>query len=224
MPWQEVKITSDRGTLRVSGSVDVVDVHVALRAHFIERRGVEASSGAAPTPPSRRVPKTTNADVVQLAIFWTHQMLTHPRSRPEMAGRRRRWAEVAAEVRALTAGAKPNDVFARNAAFWSAAHGLAIACDVERELGDDTPGGFDAVVGFFTEAIPDALGGALSWLGDGVERGAKSAGRAVGGAARGALDELGLKELLIGAGVLAGAAIVVPAMSKRRGRRPGGAS
>ncbi len=222
MTWQDVRITSDRGTLRVSGSVDVVDVHIALRAHFIERRGVETPAGGQPTPPSRRVPRTTNADVVQLAIFWTQQLLVHPRTRPEMAARRRRWAEMAGEVRALTAGAKPDAAFPKNAAFWSAAHGLAIACDVERELGDDVPGGFDAVVGFFTEAIPDAIGGALTWLGDGVERGAKTAGRAVGGAARGALDELGLKELLVGAGVLAGAAIVVPAMSKRRSRRAGG--
>ena len=48
MTWQDVKISDDRGMLRVSGSADVVDVHIALRAHFIKRRGVELTPGAAP--------------------------------------------------------------------------------------------------------------------------------------------------------------------------------
>ncbi len=222
MTWQEVKITDENGQLRVTGTVDVIDVNTALRMHFGERRGWDEWTVAKPNAPKHRVPKTTNADVVQLAVFWTQQIASHPKSRSEMAGRRTRWAEMATKVRRDTQGAKPEAVYPFNREFWPAATQAAIACDVEREMGDSSSSEFDAVVGFFTDTVPDAVGDALDWIGDKLEGGAKSAGRVVGGAAKGVLDELGLKPILIGAGVIAGAAIVIPALSRRNAK--GGAS
>jgi hypothetical protein len=210
------------------GTVDVMDVYIALFKHFTARRGAESWTVPVQTKKgqktfTRSVPKTSNADVVQLAIFWTQQIASHPKTRSEMNGRRERWAQAAGAVSLDTKGAKPDDVYANNRAFWAASRDAAVACDVEREMGDSSSSEFDAVVGFFTDTIPDAVGDALGWIGDKLESGAKSAGRAAGGAARGLLDELGIKSILIGAGVIAGAAVVLPTLT-RRDQRKGGRS
>ena len=218
--WHHVTITHEGGVLRVSGTdVDWVDIQTALRFHFGKLRGWhedQSPSGII------RTPRTTWGDVAELAVFWTAELAKARKVRSEMQGRRDRWRAAVEDLRATPVGTKPTTIYPKNREFWRAMQGVAIACDVERDMADP-PSRTDAVIGFFTETIPDAVGDALGWIGDKLESGAAATGRAAGAAGRGLFDGLGAKPVLIGLGAIAGAAILIPALSNRN-TKTGGAS
>jgi hypothetical protein len=227
MAWQDVTVTYDRGFLRVSGSVDYIDIHNAIRFHFGNLRGwdtwtVTTQRKGEPVERTLREPLLTNADAVQLSLFWSGEMLKSPRAHRLLDGRRARWVAAAREVNQLTRGKRPDEPYPKHRELWREMRAIAITNDTEREIVDPERGALDLVVGFFTEAVPAGVASALSWVGDKLEAGAHTAGRAVGGAARGAVTGAGLGPILIGAGVLAGALVLVPKLTRKNGK--GGAS
>ena len=218
--WQHVTVTHEGGVLRASGTnVDWVDIQTALRFHFGKLRGWHEDRR--PSGDIVRTPKTTWGDVAELAVFWTAELAKAPQRRSEMQGRRDRWKQAVADLRAKPVGVSPTLLYPKNREFWRAMLGVAIACDVERDMAEP-PSRIDAVIGFFTDTIPDKVGDALGWIGDQLEGGAAATGRAVGAAGRGVFAGLGTKPVLIGLGAVAGAAILIPALSGKR--KTGGAS
>jgi hypothetical protein len=212
--WRNVTINHDGGTLRVSGSnIDWQDISSALKQHFGRLRGWDDVVVRYNDNTTRvvRVPRTTFADVAQLAVFWSGELAKAPQSYSQMQGRRDEWNAIVNSVRTLAVGRPAASVFPKNREFWRAAERVAIAIGVEHD--NQPQSKLDLVVGFFS----DAVGGALGWVGNTLEAGAAAAGRVLGSAARGAADGLGLKPVLIGAGVVAGAAIVIPALARKKG-------
>ncbi len=212
--YKDITITDDGGVLRASGNGDFVDLYGAMFAYLGTRRGWDTwtvtltKADGTKVASQRRCPKSTFLDVVQIDLFWSTQLATGKRTRTELDGRRAQWIAAASEVTRLSAGARPTDLYPKNREFWAAAKLAAIACDVEREVGDDAPK-IDAVVGFFQNDVPDAIGGALSWAGRKIKEGAEEAGSAAGAAARAAFG-LDTKELLIGGGLVVGALVLLP--------------
>jgi hypothetical protein len=226
MPWQDIKITDDRGVIRIGtpGNVtDLVDLWGALKVFLGQRRGWDRwtiqhpNKDGTTTPVEFKVPLTTYADVVQMSIMWSTQVALNRRTREEMDGRRTRWTAAQKDVVRLAKGAQLFDVYPKNREWWSAAEDAAIAVDVEREAGDG-PSRMDLVLGYVNNA-PDAIGDALKWAGGKIEEGAQIMGKAAGAAARGFFDDSGVKELLIGGGVLLGAVLLMPILSNRKPAR-----
>ncbi len=211
---KDITITEDGGVLRASGTGDFVDVYGAMFGYLGTRRGWDnwtitlTKPDSTKVPTQRRCPKTTFLDVVQIDLFWSTQLATGKRTRTELDGRRAQWIAAAGDVTKLSTGARPTDVYPKNREFWAAAKLAAIACDVEREVGDE-PSKMDVVVGFFQNEVPEAIGDALSWAGRKIKEGAEDAGSAAGAAARAAFG-LDTKELLIGGGIVVGALVFLP--------------
>ena len=69
------------------------------------------------------VPRSTNAEVIKLAEFWS-RMLTLQKAKNESGYDTvlARWRAVLADVEKLAHGAEPSAVYPKNHAFWRAAH------------------------------------------------------------------------------------------------------
>lgn len=92
------------------------DLWIAQYKLLRERHGVD---------PTTKYPRTTNAEVLALAAYWTKQLAVIRR----VAGHEdveERWSEAYAEVLKLAQNAKPTDEYAKNAEFWRALEHLAI--------------------------------------------------------------------------------------------------
>jgi hypothetical protein len=222
--WRTVEVIDDRGTLRVKAeNVVATDVKTALYFHFGERRGWETTTvqlkqrdGSIRTE-QRRHPKTTCADVAQLAAFWTREIARAPQNYGDMVpgAQRKRWSAAASAVTRHCTGT-PDTVYPENRAFWKAMSGAAVSIDVER---DNVPRSkLDAVIGTFSDvvsAVGSGLGDAASWTGDQLVDAAGAVGKGAGNLLGGFLDAVGFKTLLIGAGVVVGAIVIVPKLIDR---------
>jgi len=224
--WRTVSVTDENGRLRVTAeNVGAIDVQNALYFHFGERRGWEAytvqlkQKDSSTRTEERRHPRTTCADVGQLATFWTQEVARAPQNYDDMVPgtQRRKWSAAASAVSRHCSGA-PDAVYPENRAFWKAMRGAAISIDVER---DNVPRSkFDAVIGTFSDvasAIGSGLSDAASWTGDRLVGAAKTVGKGAGGLLEGFFDAIGFKTLLIGAGVVVGAIVVVPKLMNKDG-------
>jgi hypothetical protein len=210
--WRTVEVIDDQGTLRVKAeNVAATDVQTALYFHFGERRGWEATTA------HDRHPRTTCADVAQLAAFWTREIARAPQNYGDMVpgGQRKRWSAAASAVTKHCTGT-PNALYPENRTFWKAMSGAAVSIDVER---DNVPRSkLDAVIGTFHDAIGavgSGLGDAASWTGDQLVDAAGTVGKGAGNLLGGFLDAVGFKTLLIGAGVVVGAIVIVPKLLDR---------
>jgi len=210
--WRAVEVTDEAGKLRVSAeNVAAIDIQNALYFHFGERRGWETSTmqlkqkdGSLRTE-ERRHPKTTCADVVELAAFWTREVARAPHNYDDMVpgAQRQTWSAAAAKVAKHCEGT-PDRVYPENPAFWKAMRAAAISIDVERDNVQRSK--FDAVVGTFK-----AIGAGLSSAAVGA---ARTVGTGAGSLLGGFLDAVGVKTLLIGTGVVVGAIVIVPQLLK----------
>lgn len=219
--WQHVTVTHEGGTLRVSGThIDWQDIHSALKQHFGKLRGWDEIQlrPVDGKPRILKVPRTTFADVATLAVFWSSELAKAPRHHSQMQGRREQWAAMVDQVQHIVTGHPPEQLFPKNREFWRAMNSVAIAIGVEHD--NLPPSKLDLVVGFFSDAVGDAV----AWVGRTLEKGAAAVGRTLGRAAGGVAEGAGLKPILIGAGVVAGAAILIPALSKRSPRKKGAVS
>ncbi len=170
-------------------------------------------------PRTTRHPRTTCADVAQLATFWTREIARAPQNYDDLVpgSQRRRWTAAAAAVSRHCAGT-PEAVYPENRAFWKAMRGAAISIDVER---DNVPRSrFDEVIGTFADAViavGSGLADAAGWTGDRLVGAAKTVGEGAGNLLGGFLDAVGFKTLLVGAGIVVGAIVIVPKLMEDRG-------
>jgi len=217
--WRAGAVPHEGGAPRVSAeNVAFIHIQNALHYHFGDRRGwdtltVQVKQKDGTTRPSvRKWPRTTCGDVAQLAAFWTREISNGPQNYGEMVpgSQRRTWSAAASAVTQRCAGT-PDAVYPENRAFWKAMQGAAISIDVEN---DNVPRSkFDALVGNFSDvvsAIGAGLSDAASWTGDRLKGAARTVGEGAGGLFGGFLDAIGFKELLIGAGLVVGAIVIVP--------------
>lgn len=148
----------------------------------------------------RTIPRTTNADVVALADYWTKQL----GDVKDIFGTdyvTKVWRAATADVDQLARhAADPSAVYAKNNAFWRALSSTAIHVAVA----DEAPSKWDLAKESIKDSIvhlPDTLGAAASKTADVLADTAQAAGKVVNSAGKGLLSGAGTP-ILIGAGVL----------------------
>lgn len=209
------KVSADEGVVRLTGMSDYLEMHVALQKYLADVRGFDVIG-------TRKVPRTTNADVLQLAAIWERALA---RARTDVFGiqtAKNTWRPIAADIASLTADADPLAVYPKNFAFWKGTRAIAIRLQVIAEEPPDLTF-TDALVKNIT-ALPDRLASAAGFVMDTASAAASGAadvaGEVVAGAGGVAARGLGpvLRPLMIGAGVLGGGYLLVKALEKRKVR------
>ncbi len=211
-------VVEDKGLAQVAGMSDYVDMQSALRRYLADLRGFDMHPRL-----DRKVPRTLNADVLQLGAVWSKAISKARMDLFGMKGARARWQEQAAQIVTLTAGAEPTAVYADNVAFWDATNRISVRLQVAAEEPPDVT--FVDALERSVKNLPDTLTGAARWVvrsaGD-VAGGVSSvAGEVAEGAGNVVARGLGplFKPILIGAGLIGGGYLLTRAVqSRRRGR------
>ncbi len=150
-----------------------------------------------------KIPRTTNADVLQVATYWTHELadISHMQGYDGVVTK---WQAALADVEQLAKSGKPNDVYAKNEAFWRTAWQVALQVAVT----DEAPTKWQMFVAFVKDSVKSITGDiadAFSSVGRGAEDLAGGAAHALGTignqAAKGLFSGFGIP-LLVGAGVV----------------------
>jgi hypothetical protein len=124
------------------------------KATLSELRGVDSREFTANTGgPRRAVPRTTNADILQLATFWSLALIKVEHRRSAIApdvvatlgldGVKRRWRAILADVDAYAKTGDPRNVYRQNHEFWRATASVAVTISSI----DDLPLSLDLTVG-----------------------------------------------------------------------------
>lgn len=178
------------------------DLYSAQAKHLRELRGFDKMD---PEPGGaggvRSIPRSTNAEVIQLADYWTKQFAVARRI-DEYDEVKERWERAVADVSAIARKGNPDAVYPKNNAFWRALQKAAIYI----ALADESPTSWDIAVDALKDsvkALPATISGGGAAAVEAAADFAKGAGRVVRDAATGALGGLA-KPLLIGAGVIGG--------------------
>ena len=187
------------------------DLYNAQFKYLCDLRGFDRMKpdGGAPGA-ERQIPRTTNADVVALADYWTKQ-LADVKTVFGTESVTKTWRAATADVNALARGAEPSAVYAKNNAFWRALSTTAIHVAVA----DEAPSKWDLAKDAIKDSVlhlPDTLGAVASKGVEVIADTAHAAGHVVNEAGKGLFSGVGTP-LLIGAGVL-GAVLLL-----RGGRR-----
>jgi hypothetical protein len=148
---------------------------------------------------SRPIPRSTNADVIMLADYWTTQLALVK----DVMGREnieKLWSATVQEVNAFARTAGANEVYAKNNGFWRAL--LDVATHVS--VADEAPSKWDLAKDSIKDSIkqlPDRIGAGAEKVADVASDIARGAGKAVNEAGRGLFSGIG-GPLLIGGGLL----------------------
>jgi len=147
----------------------------------------------------RTIPRTTNADVVALADYWTKQ-LADVKDIMGTDAVTASWRAATADVDQAARRPDPNAVYAKNNAFWRAMSQTAIHVAVA----DEAPSKWDLVKESVKDSIvhlPDTIRTVASKSAEVIADTAHAAGKVVNEAGKGLFSGVGTP-LLIGAGVL----------------------
>jgi hypothetical protein len=165
-----------------------------------EKRGTDARD----QPPghsggTRDIPRTTNADVLQLATYWSNELakVKHVFGHDGVVAR---WTPVVDDVDKLAKPGKPDEVYAKNNEFWREMQQVAIQIAVA----DEAPSKWDMVVDSVKDSIvhlPQNLGVAASKGAELIESAAHAVGKVANEAGKGLFSGLGAP-VLIGAGLI----------------------
>lgn len=176
------------------------DLWRAQRDFLAQKRGFDQ-----PEPPpgmglrGLKIPRTTNADVLQLAAYWGKELA----NAKQVMGYKavvEKWRAVMVDVDQYAKTGKPDDVYPKNNEFWHTLFDVA----VQIAIGDEAPSKWDMVVDslkYSVTHLPDNLSHAASKSVDFVAGAAHAAGHVVNEAGRGLFGGLGTA-LLIGGGLL----------------------
>jgi len=176
------------------------DLYNAQFKYLRELRGVDqmmpdaGSSGV-----ERLIPRTTNADVIALADYWTKQ-LAGVKDIMGTEGVTRLWRAATTDVDQIARRADPNAVYPKNNAFWRALSTTAIHVAVA----DEAPSKWDLAKDALKDSIthlPDTISTVASKGVDAIADTAQAAGKVVNAAGKGLFSGFGTP-ILIGAGVL----------------------
>ena len=153
----------------------------------------------------RPIPRTTNADVLALADYWTKQLaaVKHVMGHDAVV---KSWMIALADVDHLAHKADPNAVYSKNNEFWRALQATAI----QVALADEAPSSWDLAKGAIADSVthlPETVKHAASEGVDLVASAAHAVGKVANEAGKGLFQGFGAP-LLIGAGIL-GVALVL---------------
>lgn len=184
-----------------------------LKARGYDEREPSAPSIGGPL----KVPRTTNADILQLATYWQNawakledaakrgHVLDHGANPAALADERTRWQAAIADVDRLARPGKPDDVYLRNHEFWRASLSLATTLGrfdqrpTPSQLTLDVPEeDFSGRIWDFVTTLTDPIGQAVNAVARAVGNVAHKAAHEAGA---GFFDSFGVP-ILIGAGGL----------------------
>jgi hypothetical protein len=145
------------------GAQHLDDIYLAEFKLLRDQRGADTLK-----PPSGFAgvdkPITTNADVLQLAAYWTAQFVTAPQVMGT-AGVATLWQTAMHDVEALAKTGKPSDVYPKNNEFWrslgelavhvAAAHEAPTSLDIAKDTAAHLPDTYGRVAGKAADAIAD---------------------------------------------------------------------
>lgn len=153
------------------------------RADYTTLRGADVIAPGGP-----RVPRTTNADALRLAAYWSDRLAgrkVKATSDVSATAVLTRWRDTAIEVTKRAPFADPDAVYAKNDELWRAIDSVAIQLSVTAEAPSSADLAAAALAGSVAalpdriESIRDKLGRALVEVGDRVTNAAAAAGVAV---------------------------------------------
>lgn len=158
--------------------------------------------------PPMAVPRTTNADVRQLASYWGKalvqlqvKVMVGKISTPaEFDSEQARWQAASADVDKYAKAGKPDDVYPKNHEFWRATHSLSTTLGIL----DEVPSPFELPIDPPKQAVSD-LPGRIAEIAETVTH---ALGNIAHEAGAGLLSGLG-KPLLIGGGVVLGLVLLL---------------
>ena len=176
------------------------DLWSAQKKYLGEKRGSDMLA-----PPAgfgggtSAIPRTTNADVLQLATYWTDR-LTNVKHEMGHDGIVKMWQVALADVDKIAKPGKPDAVYTKNNEFWASSWKVAVQVAVS----DEAPTKWDMVVDSVKDSVthlPENLGVAASKGADLLASAAHAVGKVANEAGKGLLSGLGAP-ILIGAGLL----------------------
>ena len=172
----------------------------AQRDYLADRRGYDVPD---PPPgrgmPGLRIPRSTNADVLQLATYWT-KVLADVKHEMGYDAVLARWNAALADVDRFAKGGKLDDVYPKNNEFWRAALAVSIQVAVTKEA----PTKFDLAVDslkYSVTHLPETLSGVGSKAVDLVADAGHAVGHIANEVGKGLFAGFGTP-LLIGGGLL----------------------
>ncbi len=176
------------------------DLYNAQLKFLRSKRGTDALD----QPPGfsggvRDIPRTTNADVLQLATYWA----THLADGKHVFGHDgvvARWTPVLADIDRFAKPGKPDAVYAKNNEFWRELQQVALQVAVSNEA----PSTWDTVVDSVKDSLthlPKNLETAASTTADLVASAAHAVGKVANEAGKGLFAGLGAP-VLVGAGLI----------------------
>ena len=176
------------------------DLWRAQRDFLAQKRGFDQ-----PDPPAGmglrglKIPRSTNADVLQLAAYWGKELA----NAKQVMGYRaavEKWRAAMVDVDRYAKTGKPDEVYPKNNELWHTMFDIS----VQIAIGDEAPSKFDMAVDSLKHSVthlPDTLSHAASKTVDFVAGAAHAAGHIVNEAGKGLFGGLGTP-LLIGGGLL----------------------
>ena len=173
------------------------DLFNAQLVYLHEKRGADRlAQPAGYSGGDKLIPRTTNADVIALADYWTAQLarVKHIAERDAIEAR---WKAATADVDKLARGAAAQAVYAKNNEFWRTLQQTAIHVAVA----DEAPSKADLAIDSLKASLahlPQTIGAAASKGADFVADIAHAGGKVLNEAGKGLLAGLG-KPLLYGA-------------------------
>jgi len=204
----------DRADLvRFRGMKDWLELHMALKSYFDERRGYDLEKNG-----KIHIPRTTNDDVRQLLAIWDRLAGMARLDVFGVKGAVSDWRAFSTEAKRLLKDADPDAVFPKNYELWRVSQRLAI----RGQTGNEEPPPFD-----FWDALeknvkraPERIATALGVAGEAAGKVAGASVDAVetvaGGAANVVKAAAGplLRPVLIGAGVVGAGALAIVLLRK----------
>jgi hypothetical protein len=172
----------------------------AQRDYLAQKRGFDVPE---PPPglgmPGLHIPRATNADVLQVATYWT-KVLTNARHEMGYDGVVKRWNGALADVDRFAKTGKPDAVYQKNSEFWRA----ALKVSIQVAVSEEAPTKFDLLVDSLKYSIthlPDTLADAGSKAVDLVADAGHAVGHVANEIGKGLFAGFGTP-LLIGGGLL----------------------
>jgi hypothetical protein len=176
------------------------DLWMAQRTLFANKHGFDQ-----PDPPAGfglkglKIPRTTNAEVLQLAAYWGDQI----KKAPQVMGYQAavdKWKTALANVGKYARAGKPDDAYPKNNELWHTLNDVSI----QIAIGDEAPTKWDMAKDAIKESVthlPENLEHAASKGVDFVASAAHAVGKVANEAGKGLFSGFGTP-LLIGAGLV----------------------
>ncbi len=148
---------------------------IAQRSAYLDKRGVDDRYPKPPFP-MPAIPRTTNADAMTLATYWSNRVAdVNQRHTGQLDAAARAWTACVDKISAATKAGKPEAVYTANDALWSCVRDLALDVDgaIAASAADTLIGAIHKVPGMVVHGAEVAvhetgklLGAAASGLGD----------------------------------------------------------